>query len=401
MRPCLALVLAFGFLASLSAQGGRDPSPANLEAMRRRRPEDALVLLNLAAIRAAEGRRAEVVELLEALGQAPGGLDPSDLRSLAPFHSESGYLRAVAAVRAAHPPVVKSTAAFTLGEADLRPEGMAFDVQDRMLYVGSAKGRILRVDPQGQVAEFATVSDPRYPHWVLGMKVDGKRRHLWAVVDDPKAWSDPAAGGATLQCFDLATGRRLRRVQGPAFGALNDLEVSPKGVVFTTNTSDGSLWQARPGRDRVEPFLPPGSVPEANGLALDADGHTLFVAGWHDIHRVEVRTRKASVLGAAAGVVAGNLDGLYVHRGTLVGIQNGVHPGRVLRFHLDRDRHRILRAEVLEAYHPAADGMTTGALDGDTLFFFRNNQMKAFDAEGRPRPGMVPKPITVARLPLR
>lgn len=107
------------------------------------------------------------------------------------------------------------------------------------------------------------------------------------------------------------------------------------------------------------------------------------------------------LLAAPPGVLAGNLDGLYLHRGTLIGIQNGVHPGRILRFHLDPQRRRILRREVLESRHPEQDGLTTGALDGDDLLFLRNTQMKAFDPDGKPLPGRVLKDIVIARLGLR
>lgn len=392
MRPLFAfLLLALGL-------GAQEPTTAHLEALRARSPRDPLVLMNLAVLRAAEGKGTEVEALLAQLADAPGGLDPSDLRSLAPWQGTEAYRRVVAEARAQGSQALRSTVAFTLEESDLRPEGMAFDPRERVLYVGSAKGRILRVAASGAVRDFAQVEGTGF--WVLGLQVDARRRHLWAVVDDPRVWSDPAVGGATLQCFDLATGRRLRTLRGPAFGALNDLVVGRGGDVFATNSSDGSLVRGRPGRTQVETFLPPGSVPEANGIALADGGRTLYVAGWHGIHRVDLRTRRVTELAAPGSVVAGNLDGLYVHRGTLVGIQNGVHPGRVLRFRLDATGRRIRSGEVLEAYHPEAQGMTTGALDGDTLLFFRNNQMKAFDDQGRPRPGHVPRPIAIARLGL-
>ncbi len=392
MRRLAFLLLTLGLHA-------QEPTPAHLESLRLRSPKDPLVLLNLAVLRAGEGRGSAVEALLAELAEAPGGLDPSDLRSLAPWRDTGAFRRIVAAARALAPTGARSEAAFTLAESDLRPEGMAFDPRERVTYVGSAKGRILRVSATGEVRDFASVEGAG--HWVLGLTVDVRRRRLWAVVDDPRTWADPSVGGATLQGFDLVTGRRLRVVRGPAFGALNDLVVTAGGHLFATNSSDGSLVRARPGKDRVETFLPPGSLPEANGLALAPGGRALYVAGWHDVHHVDLRTRKVAALAAPAGVVTGNLDGLYVHRGTLVGIQNGVHPGRVLRFHLEASGRRILRGEVLEAYHPEADGMTTGALDGDSLLFFRNNQLKAFDDAGRPRPGVVPRPITVARLALR
>ncbi len=400
-RLVLPLILALPLLAAPAVPPAGPPTAENLQRLLAQDPQDALALLNLAVLRAREGRRAEVLGLLQAVGRAPGGLDPADIGSFSRWKDDPAFLELLAGVRRAHPPVVRSRPAWSVREPDLNPEGMAFDPVDRAVFVGSAKGKIVKIDGGGVARDFAQVSDPGHPRWVLGLHVDRARRCLWAVADDPGAWTDPERGGSALLCFDLRDGRRLARVEGPPTGALNDLVVDARGQVYTTNSSDGSVWLARRGAGAVEAFLPPGSVPEANGIALDVGGRALFVAGWHDIARVDLRTRRVERLPAPPGVIAGNLDGLYLHRGTLVGIQNGVHPGRILRFHLDRRHRRILRWEILESYHPEQEGLTTGALDGDDLLFLRNTQMRSFDPAGIPLPGRTLKDIVIARLGLR
>jgi len=397
----LPWLLALPLLAAPADLPAGEPTAERLQQMLARNPEDALALLNLAVLRARDGAWSEAIALLRAMARLPGGLDPGEIGSFGRWKDDPAFSDLLAEIRRADPPLARSRPAFTVREPDLNPEGMAFDPVDRAVFVGSAKGKIVRVDARGLARDFARVSEPGQPRWALGLHIDRARRHLWAVADDPRAWSKPELGGSVLLCFDLRSGRRLARVQGPAYGALNDLVVDRRGAVYTTNSSDGSIWRAGRGARRVDAFLPPGSVPEANGLALDDGGRTLFVAGWHDIARIDLRTRRLGVLAAPPGVLAGNLDGLYLHRGTLIGIQNGVHPGRILRFHLDPQRRRILRREVLESRHPEQDGLTTGALDGDDLLFLRNTQMKAFDPDGKPLPGRVLKDIVIARLGLR
>jgi len=399
LRPSRTL----GGLACLLAAlvGAQEPTPGHLAARRSQHPEDPLVLLRLAILRVQEGRPGDALGLLEALPSLRGGLDPSRVRAFAPFQEEPAFARIVASIRAQHPPVLRSRRVATLLEHDLQPEGLAFDPRSRAFFVGSAKGKVVRIDAQGRARDFAAVGSPAAPRWVLGLRVDPLRRQLWAVVDDPRAWQDPALGGAALHCYDLETGALKAQVSGPAYGALNDVAVSPSGDVFTTNSSDGSLWWLRAGTAHLEALLPPGSIPEANGLTLDATGRVLFVAGWHDIHRIDLPSRTQRILQAPPGVVAGSLDGLYAWRGSLIGIQNGVHPGRVLRFHLDQQQRRILRSEVLEAYHPQADGMTTGALDGEGFVFLLNTQNRSFGPDGRPLPGKTLQAIQLVRLPLR
>lgn len=375
-----------------------DPEFARLEAMRARAPRDAVVLYELAVRHAAAGRQHDALQLLDAVSRAPGALDPSFHRRFFPYHGDAEWQRTIGRIRAANPPIVRSTPAFTISERDLHPEGIAFDSVSRSLFVGSFKGKIVRVDSAGRTTDFAFASRPESARVVVGVRVDAARRHLWAAVADPRAFGDTTIDGGGLEQFDIGSGRVIASHRG-AKGAFNDVVIAPNGDAFATNTVDGSIWRVRGGA--FSAFLPPGSVREANGIAVSPDGRWLFAAGWHDIIRIDVRTRAMRPLGAPDGVVTGSFDGLYWYDGGLVGIQNGIHPGRVVRLHLDSARERITRARVLEQYHPQFNGMTTAALDGHTLLYLLNTQSRSFNPDGTVKPGVELQDIIIARLPLQ
>jgi len=63
-------------------------------------------------------------------------------------------------------------------------------------------------------------------------------------------------------------------------------------------------------------------------------------------------------------------------------VQNGVHPGRVVRLRLDATLGRIVGWEVLEAYAPWIETPTTGALDGDSLLYLANTQLRRWKPAG-------------------
>src|SRR4029077_18933565 len=84
-------------------------------------------------------------------------------------------------------------------------------------------------------------------------------------------------------------------------------------------------------------------------------------------------------------VVDASMDGVYFYRGSLVGIQNGIHPGRVVRFYLDSTLTKIVRSEILETYNPAFENPTTGGLHGDSLLFMANPQLHKW-TPGKPLP---------------
>jgi sugar lactone lactonase YvrE len=186
--------------------------------------------------------------------------------------------------------------------------------------------------------------------------------------------------GAVIGVFRyrLPDGALVRAYPVPATmgSLLNDLAIGPDGSAYVTSTRTGALLRIDP-RGGVEHFLPPGSLPDPNGVTLSGDGTALYVAGWYTVTRVELATRKTARLGKPRGVADGCFDGLYAHRGDLVGVQNCVHqPGRVLRLHLSRDGRRIRRVSVLESSNPLFDGVTTGAVAGDRFYFGANTQFR-------------------------
>jgi len=360
--------------------------------------QDPVSLYERAVERASVGDRTGALRLLDSVSRSPGGLDPGFHRAFFPYHDDSAFRRIVARIRDAHPPIVRSTVAWTIAERDLHPEGIAFDPVSRSTFVGSFKGKIVRLDSTGHETDFAWVSRPEAPRVVVGVRIDAERRHLWAAVDDPRAFADASVEGASLVQFDIGSGRVLAAHRG-ARGAFNDVTVAPDGTAYATNTTDGSIWRLAPGRS-LEQFLPPGSVNGANGITNSPDGRWLFVAGAYGIARIEVRTRILHALGAPTGIVLGSFDGLYWYGDGLVGIQNGIHPGRVVRLTLDAPRDRVSRFEILEQYHPRFGGMTTAALDGNSLLYLVNTQSRAFDGDGRPRSGVTLQEILIARVPL-
>ena len=127
----------------------------------------------------------------------------------------------------------------------------------------------------------------------------------------------------------------------------------------------------------------------------------MFIAGWPDIARVDLGSKEVRVIENPTKVTDASLDGMYFYRNSLIGIQNGIHPGRVLRFWLDGSLSRVKRAEILETYNPLFDGVTTGAIDGDSFLFFANAQLRKVRPDGTAPAGVELHPILIVRLKLR
>jgi len=360
------------------------PEEIRVQEALRRSPGDPMLLYDLAIVHALRCDRPRTLAALKAVAAAPGGLDPGAFRGFAFLSGDPEFRAIVAGIRSAHPPILASQPGFVLRAPGLFPEGMAFDPRTRRVYAGSASGRrIVWTDASGALRVLVP-SKGGGLGFPAGMKVDPARDQLWvcsASSFGPGVVLSDATSG--LLAFDLRDGHRVRAVTQTTAGFLNDLVVVPSsGEVLATNTSTGAVAVARPGATTTEDLLPAGSVPGANGIALDDRERFLFVAGGDGITRVDLRTRAFQRLERPPDVVDGSFDGLYFHRGTLVGVQNGVHPGRVVRLRLDATLGRIVAWEVLEAYAPWIETPTTGALDGDSLLYLANTQLRRWKPAG-------------------
>jgi sugar lactone lactonase YvrE len=356
-------------------------------------PQDAAVLYQVAANLAQAGRTDDALEALRRMAALDSGVDPRPRDGFGSLVDHPEFRRIVAAIRAQHPPVLRAHQAFTLAEADLIPEGIAWSSKTERLYLGSGKRKIVAVDLAGHAEPFVPVAREGLGV-VLGVRVDDVRGELWAASARLNGQPEDALVG--LLRVRLSNGEVLGRyATGVPADMVNDVAIAPDGTAYGTITTAGRLLRVDPKTGQVDKVLAPGAIPYPNGITVARDGRSLFVASWRDVYKVELPSLAVKPLAKPKNVASGCFDGLYAIGDDLVGIQNCVHAtGRVVRLHLDARGERIERATVLESYNPLFDGVTTAAVAGDKLFFVANVQFRKV-GKGEPF-----DPLRVLALPL-
>jgi DNA-binding beta-propeller fold protein YncE len=277
----------------------------------------------------------------------------------------------------------RSQVAFTIPERDLVPEGIAHDPVTGALFVSSTyRRKIVRVDERGKVSDFTSEGQDGLLG-VVGMKVDAKRRILWALCGDaganmPMNRMDPASEGRSgAFAYDLRTGKLLARYMLDSAGErhfLNDLVLDERGTVYASDSAFGVIYAFSTSRE-PEVFVPKISWP--NGIALSDDGRRLFVATPDGVVAIDMRTKTATPIPTPNGEVV-RADGLYYHRGALVAVQPWKTGGVVARYVLDRAQSRVERVEVVEGNHPAFLQPSTGVIVGDAIYYVANSQLQHF-----------------------
>lgn len=325
----------------------------------------------------------------------------------AALRGAAAYAELERRLRANREPVVRGTVGFELPELDLLAEGVAYDPREGAFFVsGVHQRKIVRRTADGRVTDFARLEADGLGT-PLGIRVDPGRRVLWvaaAALPQMRGYTPADSSHSALLRYRLADGRLTGRYPVPADGrahVLGDVVVTGGGDVIVSDSRAPVLYRLRSGGEALEPLIESPLLTSAQGLALLPGDTTLYVADYsRGILRVDLASRTLTPLPAPDTVTTLGIDGLYYLDGTLIGIQNGVAPHRVVRLALARDGRAVTGLEVLERAHPRHDEPTLGVMVGRELYYVANSQYERFGRDGQVSAPDRLRPPTILRLRL-
>lgn len=356
-----------------------------IQALRKERPGDGLLVYYEALTRIAVGERDSAFDLLRSLTGRKLGLIPAHGAGFDAVWNDPGFEKIRKELEAAEPRTKNAPVAFRLSDPTLIPEGIAYDAAGQRFFVGSvAKRKIIVTDTKGVARDFSSPADKL--DCVLGLTIDAARGHLYAVSTN--GFMDEAKKerrNAVLR-YDLKTGLATAspskgeiaaskpvRVVAPEAMQLNDLAIASDGTLYVTDSEAGTLYRKKPDESALTRFGENGALRGANGIAIAGDG-AIYVTLSTGIARVDTATGAPVRLPQPDTMVTGGCDGLYWHNGDLIGVQNGPNPGRIIRIGLADRGQRIASLAVLQSHHhPEFDEPTTGAIANGTLNVIGNS----------------------------
>jgi len=377
-------VVAAGLLGGLAFGEAPTPAPtpspelvarlraetAELEALLPSVVDRGAVLCSIARNLADSGNLAGALVQLKQCVELDEGFDPSISPRYRPLHGNPEYEALVARVRAKFPPVSHARLAFKVPEKDLIPEGLAFDQRNGVFYMGSIyRCKIVKITRDGKVSDlFPAGRDKLLP--IVGVRVDPSDATVWAATSDDDGHSE-------LIHVDRL-GHLLGRYAPPATGEksdFNDVAVRQNGEVFVTDYSPSRVYRLDPARRTLSNFVAGRKFWHPNGIAFSDDFASLFVADDLGVRRIDLSTGATHDIVPSKDTLS-RIDGLYWHRGSLVAVQNGIGPARVVVFRLSADQNRVTETTVLDYRSPLTDATpTTGAIAGDDFYFISNSQV--------------------------
>jgi hypothetical protein len=340
------------------------------------------------------------IEQFVGMGQSTDLLEIS--AEFAPVRKTRSFATIQSGMKANRSAIALGSTVFTLSDSKLLAEDMDYDPTAKRFFVTSVRERkVVALDASGVSSDFATSPD----NWpMLAVKVDATRGVLWATEVAMQGFSfapESDWGRSALLCYDLQNGRLLSRIEGPRGSALGDMALAPNGDVIVSDGEGGRVYRL-PAKATVLEHLDNGEFISPQTPAMYTDGKHIFVPDYlRGIGVLEISTKQVRWLSMGEGFALNGVDGLYFDHGTLIAVQNGTSPERVVAFDLDPYLTRITSETIIERSTNTLGDPTHGVIIDDDFYYIANSGWDVIDDHGNMRPGAKPSEPRVMRARVR
>jgi sugar lactone lactonase YvrE len=297
-------------------------------------------------------------------------------------------------------PVGKAETVFTLPESIRLPEAFGWDESRQKFLIGTmAGGEVYAVAKDGQAEELLKADADNGLWAIIGVLADAPRNRLWvtsAAIPGAARFDPIDKGRSALFEFKLDTLEMVQRYPVPVDGnahILGNMVLAPNGDLFAADRALPLVYSKPANEDKLKPVLVLKDMISQRGIAMQPDGHLMYVADREmGIAVIDFTARQAGSLAGPESLNLAGIDGLYLKDNVLYIIQNGIRPQRIMRLQLDADGKRIESVRPLAVAQPEFDFPSFGAIVGDDIYYFASSQ-------GIGKAG-AEKPVSVLRTPL-
>ena len=232
---------------------------------------------------------------------------------------------------------------------------------------------------------------------VLGIAIDTDRRLLWACtagLPQTNNLDSTLLGQTGLIAFNLDSGEKVKQIflskdeeNSESRNSLGDLVIAKNGAVYVTDGFSGAIYHLAPEANQFDSFLPPGTLASPQGMQFSDDESALFIADYSiGIVKVDLATKQITTIEAPKNTSLLGIDGLLRHQNSLIIIQNGIRPHRIVKLTFNDDQTAFVNSKILSMNLEGFDEPTLGTLVGENLFYVANSQWGHFDRDGKLQP---------------
>lgn len=350
-------------------------------------PNSGDIKLQLALVYAKMGDKTRAYDTLMRMQIQGFGYDISKDARFDPVHGTRVWDYLVANLGVNSKSFGEGKVAFELPKTDNLLNALAWDAKHKSLLVGSARnGAIHRLDEKGKLTDFiAAGSNPNL--WgVDALGVDSAHDKLYVATSaSPKfeKFTADNANKSSLLEYELSSGKFVRKIApSDTPRAFNDIAVSDNGTVYVSDGAHRIVYKLE--GNALKPVVQNAKLSAISAITVSGNGRMLYIADFAlGIFGFDLAKGQAfEPVYNTESLVLGGIVGMHFYDDTLVIIEDGMVPKRVMRLSLTPDGRTIKAAMPLDVANQDFIALGDGVIAGEKLYFIANRQDSLYDRNG-------------------
>lgn len=276
-------------------------------------------------------------------------------------------------------------------------EGVARDPKTGDLYATTVVSRALFVKRGEAAWEQLPLEETGS---LSGIAYDPKLKRFWIASGNFDQTPGEKVYSAVLG-FDPVQGKIVGVLYANGMTTLGDVAVGDGSAVYVSDPVDGIIHYAVPGDQGLHALVGPGVFRSPQGMVAVPGKKLLIVSDYrYGLAAFDVEAGKAFRIASAKPALLDGIDGLVRYGKSLIAVQNGTSPKRILKLDMADDWLSIKKVTVLESNHSGWTEPVGGSVDGDRLLYVATGQWDRFGEGGALVDGAQSLPTEIRALPL-
>lgn len=343
------------------------------------RPMHPTFTYNLASAYSLNGKKEESLRVLKTVVLANNTVafeDDSDFESI---KNEKGFKDLLELKVSQSKEIENSKEKFSLSEKDLHPEGLIYLDKHKLWLSSSIRNKkVVSFDEKGNCSDWFT--DCLYS--VFAIKADSDEKYLWitcSAIREMKGFSKELEGKSEILKIEIATKKLVKRYAIDGNHVFGDLALSKNNDVYVSDSAEPILYKIEKEnlvlwKDlRKEAF-------NLQGITFNKKESKIFIADYlKGILVIDIKSEKETWLEFPENASKKGIDGLVFYNNSLIVIQNGVVPIRIVRYNLNETETKIIDFTVLDNNRPIFNEPALAVLVKNKMYFFANSPWQFYD----------------------
>lgn len=343
------------------------------------RPMHSAYIYNLASAYALNGKKEDALSVLKSMILANNTIDFEDDIDFELIKNDQGFKDLLELKVSQSKIVENSVEKLRLSKKDLHPEGLLYLKKEKLWLSSSIRNKkIVSFDSSGKCSDWFT--DCLYS--VFSLKVDSTQKYLWvacSAIPEMKGFTKELEGKSEILKIEITTQKLVKRYIIERNHVFGDLVISMNNDVFISDSAEPIIYKIEKDNLVLWKDLRNQAF-NLQGITFNKNESKLFVADYlKGILAVNLKTKKESWLDFPKEVSKKGIDGLVFYKNSLIAIQNGVVPIRIVSYKLNEAENKIIDFKVLDNNRKEFDEPTLATLVENKLYFFANSSWKFYD----------------------